>query len=666
MKVLQVVNEMGTGGAERVVADLARHGTGLGWDTVVLSSGGVRADELAAQGYCTETMPLVRRTPAGILRGALAVAAAVRRHRPDVVLAHNVLVGLVCRLAAHTRRRSPTPVTVFHGVAAEDYPAAARLLSRTADVVVAVSAAVADRLRAAGLHDTRIAVLRNAVTPPVLPDRAEARRALDLPDDAGVALCAARLVPQKRHDVLLDAWRSVPGRPVLLLAGDGPLRAGLEDRAADLGDRVRFLGARDDMPTLLAAADVAVLTSDWEGLPMVVLEAMAAGLPVVATDVDGVREALGPRGDAPAAGLLVPPGDPAAVVAALNRLADPRRREALAAAGRARVAAEHDPAAQAAGYDALLRDARAVGTGGPGRIWLGAVAALAGLATAVAVLLAVALGPGTEQATVTLVARPDAGATISLNTARSVVSTSYGEVVSLALPALPEIATGPSLLGRAAAAVPGGPDPEQLRRAVSVELVPASGLARISVRDPDPARAAALAEAVADQVVAADVLDPAGRLVPVDTRAAVTPVATSTTLAAALALLAGIVVAVVTGAALLPRRRATPHTALLRAVAAAGRGPVAVLDAADPVLVDRIRLLAGPDVTRVVPAGPGLETDARRITEALALRDGPVDGRARPGAVVALADPRRTRTDDLTGTLAAVPERERVLAVVLT
>ncbi|OLM09993.1 glycosyltransferase [Pseudonocardia sp. Ae505_Ps2] len=666
MKVLQVVNEMGTGGAERVVADLARHGTGLGWDTMVLSSGGVRADELAAQGYRTETMPLVRRTPVGILRGALAVAAALRRHRPDVVLAHNVLVGLVCRLAAHTRRRRPTLVTVFHGVAADDYPAAARLLSGAADVVVAVSAAVADRLRAAGLHDTRIAVLRNAVTPPVLPARADARRALGLPDDVGVALCAARLVPQKRHDVLLDAWRAVRGGPVLLLAGDGPLSAGLEERVADLGDRVRFLGARDDIPTLLAAADVAVLTSDWEGLPMVVLEAMAAGLPVVATDVDGVREALGPRADAPAAGLLVPPGDPAAVAAALNGLADPRRRGALAAAGRARVAAEHDPAALAADYDALLHDARAAGAGGPGRFWLAGVAALAGLATTAAVLLAVALGPVTQQASVTLVARPDVGATVSLDPARPVVSTSYGEVVSLALPALPEIVTGPSLLGRAAAAVPGGPDPEQLRRAVSVELVPASGLARISVRDPDPGRAEALAEAVVDQVVAADVLDPAGRLVPVDTRAAVTPVATSTTLAAALALLAGIVVAVVTGAALLPRRRATPHSGLLRAVAASGRGPVAVLDAADPVLVDRIRLLAGPDRTRVVPAGLGLETDARRITEALALRDGPVAGPARPGAVVALADPRRTRTEDLTGVLTAVPERDRVLAVVLT
>ncbi|WP_145981419.1 hypothetical protein [Pseudonocardia sp. HH130629-09] len=68
----------------------------------------------------------------------------------------------------------------------------------------------------------------------------------------------------------------------------------------------------------------------------------------------------------------------------------------------------------------------------------------------------------------------------------------------------------------------------------------------------------------------------------------------------------------------------------------------------------------------MVPAGPGLETDARRITEALALRDGPVAGPARPGAVVALADPRRTRTEDLTGVLTAVPERERVLAVVLT
>ena len=112
------------------------------------------------------------------------------------------------------------------------------------------------------------------------------------------------MVPQKRHDVLLDAWAQLTGGELLLLAGDGPERHDLEERARPLGDRVRFLGNRSDVSMLLAAADVTVLTSDWEGLPISILESLAAGRPVVATDVDGVREILGPGG-----GRLVPRGD---------------------------------------------------------------------------------------------------------------------------------------------------------------------------------------------------------------------------------------------------------------------------------------------------------------------------------------------------------------------
>lgn len=657
MKVLHVINEMGTGGAERVVADLVRHGAEQGWDSLVLSSGGVRADELAADGFALVTMPVVRRRPLALLRGAGRVARVIRRERPDVVLAHNVLIGLVAWLAAHTVRRRPALVTVFHGVAAADYPGAARLLSRTADVVVAVSGAVADRLRAAGLSRTRVAVLGNAVPVPPTPDRAAARRRLDLPADAPVVLCVARMVEQKRHDVLLQAWRSMPADAVLLLAGDGPLRAQVDTAA---GPGVRVLGARDDVPDLLAAADVTVLTSDWEGLPMVVLESMAAGRPMVATDVDGVRSALAPAGGDPA-GLLVSPGDPAAVAAALARLLDdPALRDRLGAAGRSRVARDHDPDALAASYDLLLRDARVAGSGRPGRAWVGAVAGLAGLVTAVAVGTAALLAPATQQGSLTLVARPSAGSAAALN--QSVVSTGYGEVVGLAMPALPEVATGPTLLARASASVPGGPSAEELREAVGVEVTPASGVARISVRDPDPARAAALTEAVAREVVAANLVAPAGELVMLDERAAVSPVETSALVGGALAVLAGLVVAVTTGAALLPRRRTVPHAALLRAVAASGRAPAPVLDAADPVLADRIRLLAGDAAPRVVAAGPGCEADARALADVLAVPAG--TGRAGTG-VVAVADRSRTRTDDLTGALSALPAESDLLAVVL-
>jgi glycosyltransferase involved in cell wall biosynthesis len=129
-----------------------------------------------------------------------------------------------------------------------------------------------------------------------------------------VALCPARLEPQKRHDVLLNAWAQIPGDAELWLAGDGSLRPTLEAQAQRL-DRVRFLGTRTDVRDLLEAADVTVLTSDWEGMPIALLESLAAERPIVASDVDGVREVLSGGG-----GILVPRRDPVSTAKALRDL----------------------------------------------------------------------------------------------------------------------------------------------------------------------------------------------------------------------------------------------------------------------------------------------------------------------------------------------------------
>ncbi|QKV81620.1 glycosyltransferase [Amycolatopsis sp. Hca4] len=338
---------MGAGGAETLVAGLVTRGEEYGWVSAVASGGGFRADELAAGGTPTFPVPLARRSKAGVLKAAWATRRAVSRFRPDVVLAHNVGASLVTRLAG---RR---PITVFHGVADDEYPAAARILRRTSGRVVAVSTAAADRLAASGL--TRPVVLRNAVFPrPPVFGRAEIRASLGVPETTPVALCLARLEPQKRHDVLLDAWAAVGGDAVLWLAGDGSLRPELERRAQALGRRVEFLGTRTDVPDLLAAADVTVLTSDWEGLPLAVLESMAAGRPVVATDVGGIGGVLSGGG-----GIVVPPGDPAATTAALDRLLfDPAARETAAAEGIRAVERDYDPHTLMKSYDELLRGAR--------------------------------------------------------------------------------------------------------------------------------------------------------------------------------------------------------------------------------------------------------------------------------------------------------------------
>ncbi|TCK20883.1 glycosyltransferase [Pseudonocardia endophytica] len=650
-RVLQVINEMGAGGAERVAAELARGP----WTSCVVSSGGVRADELAADGVDVRPMRMARRSPLAMVRSVRDLRRAVRGFDPDVVLAHNVLVGIVAWLALHLMRRRPPLVTVFHGVAADDYASAARILSRTSDVVVAVSEAIARRLTAAGLRGPRLTVIRNAVPAPEHRERDAARRALDLPVGTDVVLCAARMVEQKRHDVLLRAWDQMPADAVLLLAGDGPLRAGLEESADHLGDRVRFLGTRDDVPELLSAADACVLTSDWEGLPMVVLESMAAGRPMVATDVDGVREALGDG-----AGVLVPAGDPGAVARGLRDvLDDAGKRDRVVRAAHDRIAADHDPAVVLDRYDAVLRDAR-LAPARPGRLWVGLRAASAGVLVFAAVLAGVLAAPAGYQGTVGMIARPDAGG--SSVASGEAPSTGYGEVVALALPALPELATSPSILDGVSSDVPGAPSGTAIRPDVSVELLPGSGVARVSVRNDDPDTAAALAQALAARIEASRPLAPAGTLSPVDARAVVTEVSPGTTIGAALALLAGLVAAAVVAALLLPRRRSVPHAALLRAVTATGRAPVAVLDVADPVLRERLRLLAGDTVPRVVAAGPGLEDPVRALAADLEASR-PEPGGRRP--VVAVADRRRTGTGDLTGTVAALPADADLLAVVL-
>lgn len=173
---------------------------------------------------------------------------------------------------------------------------------------------------------TRFTVIRNGVDlPPPPPERPALR-----PDGVRVAIVAS-LTPVKRHDLLLDAWSLIPPRDdragaSLHILGDGPLRQALEERVARLGlaRTVVFEGEVRDVAGRLADMDVAVLCSDREGLSNAILEAMAAALPVVATDVGGNPELVSER-----TGILVPPGDAQALASALAGLvADgPRRRE---------------------------------------------------------------------------------------------------------------------------------------------------------------------------------------------------------------------------------------------------------------------------------------------------------------------------------------------------
>lgn len=346
LRVLHVISEMGTGGAESLVVELVSRGRAVGWDSAVASAGGSKAAGLIAAGVPHFAVPLTRRSVRGIARARTATAQAIAGFQPELLVAHNVSATFVTRI---TRPKVPV-LTIFHGVAETDYRNAARALSRTSDHIVAVTQVIAARLVSAGLRRVEMTVIPNAVTPPPVVSRSAARESLGIPANAAVGLCLARMVPQKRHDILLDAWERLSGNEILLLAGEGPLRRELEDRARPLAGRVRFLGNRSDIPTLLAATDVTVLTSDWEGLPMAVLEALAAGRPVVATDVDGVREVLEPGG-----GRLVPPGDVGAVAAALHEmLHDGAARTAAAELGLATIEHSYNPTTMVDRYNEVV------------------------------------------------------------------------------------------------------------------------------------------------------------------------------------------------------------------------------------------------------------------------------------------------------------------------
>ena len=348
MRVLHVIAEMRSGGAESLVAQMCRPGPELGWVSAVASSGGYHAEALAAEGVATFHVPLAARRSIGVLRATAAVRSAIRDFQPDGIMAHNVSATGITRLAMPRRGRIPV-VSVFHGVAAADYRASARVLDVGGTHVVTVSAAIARRLAQAGLR-RRPVIIPNAVAVPAARDKGEARAALGLPADVPIALSLARMVEQKRHDVLLDAWSRTPGAKLLLLAGDGELRPRLEAQAAGMPD-VRFLGVRRDIPELLAACDLTVLSSDWEGLPIAALESLAAARPLAASDVDGIREACAPGA------LLVPPRSPDQLAQALHTLlSDEEVRHRLGEAGREHIIANYSLSSMMSAYDALLRD----------------------------------------------------------------------------------------------------------------------------------------------------------------------------------------------------------------------------------------------------------------------------------------------------------------------
>jgi glycosyltransferase involved in cell wall biosynthesis len=220
-----------------------------------------------------------------------------------------------------------------------------RLINAIVDRFIAVSEVTRGRLiRFLGQSAEKTVVIPNAVELPryvrkPLQTREQLLSSIGVPPDATIVGCVARLSPQKGIAHLIEATpailRELPDAHVVLV-GEGPLRAELTARVANLGlaGRIHFAGNQKDVPAWLAAMDVFVLPSLFEGLPLSILEAMAAGLPVIATAVDGTPEAV----DDGVTGRLIPPEDPAAIAAAVvDVLKTPGLAARYGAAGRARA-----------------------------------------------------------------------------------------------------------------------------------------------------------------------------------------------------------------------------------------------------------------------------------------------------------------------------------------
>jgi glycosyltransferase involved in cell wall biosynthesis len=344
--VLHVVAPGPIGGLERVVQLLTHQQARAGEEVHVaavldratpdnplladLEAGGVTVHPIVLPGRAYWRERVAIRDLAGRLRPAIV---HTHGYRPDIVDA-----GVARRLGIPT-------VTTVHGFAGGDwknrlYERLQARAFRRFDAVVAVSRPVAARLIRERVPPERVHVVQNAWQETALPlDRARARRALGLPDAGFVVGWAGRLSAEKGPDVLLEALVHLRDLSIeASVLGSGREQPSLQARARQLGVEryVRWHGIVPDAGRQFAAFDVFVLSSRTEGTPMVLLEAMAAGVPIVATCVGGVPDML-----APAEALLVPADDPVTLAAAVRAVReDPEAAAARARAGRARLERE--------------------------------------------------------------------------------------------------------------------------------------------------------------------------------------------------------------------------------------------------------------------------------------------------------------------------------------
>jgi glycosyltransferase involved in cell wall biosynthesis len=362
VRVLRVIARLNVGGPALHVTYLARGLAERGYETTLVAGDVGRGEESMAfvaerEGIEVVRLPGLSRELSPIHDAAAAwrLARIIRKLRPDVVHTHTAKAGAVGRAATVLAglRRRPVVVHTFHGHVLRGYfghagtllfRAIETALARATDRLVAVSPEVRDELVALGVAPReKFSVVRLGIElePRVAfeGDVEEVRRRLGIAKDRFVVGWFGRMTAVKRTDDLLTTLTGLRERGVdalLLLVGDGDDRVRLEQRAHDLGiaRSCLFLGYQENVAPWYAICDAVVLTSVSEGTPVTIIEALAAGRPVVATNVGGVPDVV----DDGVTGFLVRPGDTHALAERLEILArDPARGRAMGSEGRDRV-----------------------------------------------------------------------------------------------------------------------------------------------------------------------------------------------------------------------------------------------------------------------------------------------------------------------------------------
>jgi len=330
MKVLFCINKLGSGssigGAERLVVDdmneMLSRGVSVRLLTLRKESQFSLADESLLDKKDWKTIHI------GSFLNIVAwfrVYSYLRKERPDVIFTHlwfsNTVIRIVGKLAG-IRNIISFEHNIYDSVKTGKMYAMDRFLQKWCKKIVAVSSAVKTSLVEHGIDEKRIIVINNGIdiskykkdpTPGF-------KEGLGIPEDTFTYLTIARLIEQKGIDVLIHAFAELKDHSVLLIVGTGSDEAVLKQLAQELGvsDRVRFLGARHDIPDVLSVADVFVLASRYEGLGIVVLEAMAAGKPIIISDFPAGKDMITADTD----GLVVGIEDAEGLSVAMKRLSE--------------------------------------------------------------------------------------------------------------------------------------------------------------------------------------------------------------------------------------------------------------------------------------------------------------------------------------------------------